>query len=147
MLSKFHRGTIEVLKQNEILTNNLNEKTVSLENAMKEIEILNEIFTNLQNETNEKISNLEKLSSQQQNEIDDLNETVVRLQQQCANVVKEKQELHKKYDLEKEDWEELKEKDEVLLPPLPPLPSLPLTPSPSPVWCYVAPLFRQRSLR
>jgi DNA repair exonuclease SbcCD ATPase subunit len=139
MLAKFHRGTIEVLKQNETLTKTIEEKTVAAENAMKEIEILNELFSNLKHQTDEKISNLEKLISEQDFEIKDLNETVVRLQQQCANVVKDKQELHKNYELDKEDWEEMKEKYEVfsVLLPLdvasrlsPHLTSLPLSPAP-----------------
>lgn len=79
----------------------------------EEIVTLQTLYTELKEKNILQIKEFEQNIQEKNHELEDNHEIIHKLQLQCANIVKEKQELYKSYEFDKEDWNDLKEKYEV----------------------------------
>lgn len=115
MLQKFYHSSIGAIKQNEELSQQLNKITFQSQTYQEELEILKITLNNVKNETISKINELEELIENNSIDLSDANETISKLQLKCANLVKEKQELNRKYEVEKENLELINENSQVII--------------------------------
>ena len=113
LLQKISRGTTEVIHQNEVLSQQLQKITLENEIKKEEIEILQNNLIEIKNETTRKINELEDILENNLNDLKEGNETISKLQFKCANLVKEKQEITRKYEIDKENFEQLNENGQV----------------------------------
>jgi hypothetical protein len=112
MLQKFHRGTVEVIKQNEGLSQELS----SLKSAHEAILEEKTLSEQLNGELSSKIRQLEETVERSGHDLAEAHETIDKLQIKCANLIKEKQELLRRQESETEEWTLREERSQVLTP-------------------------------
>jgi chromosome segregation ATPase len=112
MLQKFHRGTVEVIKQNE----NLSQELSSLQSAHETMVEEKTLLEQLNSELNSQIKLFEERVTRNGHDLTEAHETIDKLQIKCANLIKEKQELLRRQESETEEWTHKEERSQVSQP-------------------------------